>query len=80
MVSAKLLVRFQFFSDESLHFQEKLLEKSGVGSGTCFPAGITDALEKSQAPTFQAAMAETTSIIVFIVEDLLARQVSCLLR
>ena len=63
----------QFYSEESIAFQQKLLARSGVADTSCFPEGLIDGLRHGKKPNLEAAKAESELILYTIVEDLLGK-------
>ncbi|KAJ8619502.1 hypothetical protein MRB53_028031 [Persea americana] len=58
------------FNDQSIEFQKKLLERSGLGNETCFPVGI------HQIPpdfSFRSGMLEVETVMFTTVQDLLTK-------
>ena len=63
----------QFYSEESIAFQQKLLARSGVADTSCFPEGLIDGLRQGKKPNLEAAKAESELVLYTIVEDLLRK-------
>ena len=63
----------QFYSEESIAFQQKLLARSGVADTSCFPESLTDGLRQGKKPNLEAAKAESELVLYTIVEDLLRK-------
>lgn len=67
------IMRFQgVYSEESMSFQEKLLERSGVGPKTAWPPGITRCLRgEPQDISVEGARAESQTVIFDVVRNVL---------
>ena len=63
----------QFYSEESIAFQQKLLARSGVADTSCFPEGLVEGLKHGQKPNLEAAKAESELVLYTMVEDLLRK-------
>ena len=63
----------QFYSGESIAFQQKLLARSGVADTSCFPEGLVEGLQHGQKPNLEAAKAESELVLYTMVEDLLRK-------
>ena len=63
----------QFYSEESIAFQQKLLARSGVADTSCFPEGLIDGLRHGKKPNLEAAKAESELVLYTVVEDLLRK-------
>ncbi|XP_050232047.1 3-ketoacyl-CoA synthase 7-like [Mercurialis annua] len=58
------------FEKESLHFQEKVLERSGVGDEACLPVSVH---ELPELASFKSAKEEIEEVLFTVAGDLLAK-------
>ena len=74
--SMQIMRRQNCFTDESLAFLKKILERSGTGQATAWPPGITRCLESENTPSdrsMAASRAESEAVIFDVVEQALRK-------
>lgn len=70
----EIMRRQKCFTDESLEFLSKILQRSGTGQATAWPPGIVQCLEnKPTDRSIEASRAEAEAIIFDVVEKALKR-------
>lgn len=61
------------FTEQNLEFQEKILERSGLGDETGLSDGIAAMKDGDVKTTLRAALEESEMVLYDVVEDLLAK-------
>ena len=72
----EIMRRQKCFTEESLAFLHKILERSGTGQATAWPPGITRCLESEDTPSdrsMAASRAESEAVIFDVVEQALRK-------
>lgn len=69
-----IMRRQKCFTDDSLEFLRKILERSGTGQATAWPPGIVQSLEGKEADrSIEASRAEAETVIFDVVEKALKK-------
>jgi predicted naringenin-chalcone synthase len=72
----EIMRRQKCFTDDSIDFMERILERSGTGQATAWPPGIVQCLEKANCKadaSIAASRKEAETVIFDVVEQALAR-------
>lgn len=72
----EIMRRQRCFTEESLGFLQRILERSGTGQATAWPPGITRCLESPDTPadrSMEASRAEAKAVIFDVVEEALRK-------